>query len=94
MNSGMNSSMGSFMGSGMSASFNVGYGNGNGMNNPPSRPESAFDPVYNQYGASPMQATSYPTPIGTLGGSRLSPVANEFDVASGMGPSPWNSQVS
>ena len=88
----MNSGMGGFMSNGMSASFNAGYGNG--MSNPPSRPDSAFDPLYNQYGGPPMQATNYPTPIGTLGGSRLSPVANEFDVASGMGPSPWNSQVS
>jgi hypothetical protein len=89
---GMNNSMGSFMGNGMAASFNSGYGNS--MSNPPSRPESAFDTVYNQYGGPPMQTANYPAPIGTLGGSRLSPVANEFDVASGMGPSPWNSQVS
>lgn len=88
---GMNNGMGGFMGNGMAASFNAGYGNG--MSNPPSRPDSAFDPAYNQYRGPSMQATKYPTPIGTLGGSRLSPVAKEFDVASGMGPSPWNSQV-
>lgn len=88
---GMNNGMGSFMGNGMAASFNAGYGNS--MSNPPSHPDSAFDPAYNQCGELSMQATNYPTPIGTLNGSRLSPVANEFDVASGMGPSPWNSQV-
>jgi hypothetical protein len=89
---GMNSGMGSFMANNMSTSFNAGYGNG--LSNPPSRPDSAFDPIYSQYGGPPMQAPNYPTPIGTLEGCKLSPVANEFDVASGIGPSPWNSQVS
>lgn len=88
---GLNNGMGSFMGNGMSTAFNVGYNNG--MNNPPSRPDSAFDPAYNQYAVPTMQASNYPVPIGTLGGSRLSPVANDFDGSTGMGPSPWNSQV-
>ena len=89
---GMSNGMGNFVGNSMGTAFNVGYNNG--MSNPPSRPDSAFDPAYNQYGVPPMQASSYPAPIGTIGGSRLSPVANEFDVSTGMGPSPWNSQVS
>lgn len=88
---GLSNGMGSFMGSTMAANFNSGYSNG--MSNPPSRPDSAFEPAYNHYGGPPMQAAIYSAPIGTLGGSRLSPVANEFDAASGMGPSPWNSQV-
>ncbi|KAF2633163.1 ARM repeat-containing protein [Macroventuria anomochaeta] len=88
---GLNNGMGSFMGNGMGTGFNTGYNNS--MNNPPSRPDSAFDPAYNQYGVPPMQAANYPAPIGTIGGSRLSPVANEFDVSTGMGPSPWNSQA-
>jgi hypothetical protein len=79
------------MANSMSASFNAGYNNG--TSNPPSRPDSAFDPAYSQYGVPPMQAANYPALIGTIGGSRLSPDANEFDVSSGMGPSPWNSQV-
>jgi hypothetical protein len=86
-----NNGMGGFGGNGMTASFNIGHNN---MSNPPSRPESAFDPAYNHYAVPPMQSSNYPTPIGTLGGSRLSPVANEFDVSTGMGPSPWNSQAS
>ena len=89
---GLNSGMGNFMGNGMVTGFNAGYSNS--MSNPPSRPESAFDPAYNQYGVPPMQAANYPASIGTIGGSRLSPVANEFDVSTGLGPSPWNSQVS
>ncbi|KAF3041503.1 hypothetical protein E8E12_002904 [Didymella heteroderae] len=89
---GMNNSLSGFVGNGIAAGFNTGYGLG--MSNLPSRPDSAFDPAYNQYGGPHMQATNCPNAIGTLGGSRLSPVANEFDVASGMGPSPWNSQTS
>lgn len=88
---GMNNGMAGFMGHGMGASFNTSFNSG--MSNPPSRPDSAFDPAYSQYGGLPMQTANYPTSIGNLGGSRLSPVANEFDVSSGMGPSPWNSQV-
>lgn len=88
---GLNNGMGSFMANSMSASLNAGYNNS--MSNPPSRPNSAFDPAYNQYGVPPMQAANYPALIGTIGGSRLSPDANEFDVSSGMGPSPWNSRV-
>lgn len=88
----MNNGMGSIMGNGMATNFNSAYGNG--LSIPPSRPDSAFDSAYNHYGGPPMQVANYSAPIGTLGGSRLSPVANEFDAASGMGPSPWNSQVS
>ncbi|KAF9701130.1 hypothetical protein EKO04_000036 [Ascochyta lentis] len=87
---GMNS-MGNFVGNGMSTAFNLGYNNS--LSNPPSRPESAFDPAYNQYGVPPMQASNYPAPIGTNRGSGLSPVASEFDISTGMGPSPWNSQT-
>jgi hypothetical protein len=75
---------------GMSNSF---HGVSNNMSNPPSRPNSAFDPMFNQYGMPPMQASGYPTPVGVIG-SRLSPDANEFNVGNGLGPSPWNSQVS
>jgi hypothetical protein len=76
---------------GMSNSFS---GMGNNMSNPPSRPGSAFDPMFNQYAMPPsMLASGYPAPVGVIG-SRLSPDANEFNVANGMGPSPWNSQVS
>jgi hypothetical protein len=80
----------SFRSSGMSNSFS---GMGNNMSNPPSRPGSAFDPMFNQYATPPMHASSYSAPVGTIG-SRLSPDANEFNVANGLGPSPWNSQVS
>ncbi|KAJ4314578.1 hypothetical protein N0V94_006405 [Neodidymelliopsis sp. IMI 364377] len=89
--SNINNGMSGFGGNGMAASFNIGHSNN--MSNPPSRPESAFDSAYNHYVVPPMQSSNYPTPIGTLGGSRLSPVANEFDVSTGMGPSPWNSQA-
>lgn len=75
---------------GMSNSF---HGVGNNMSNPPSRPNSAFDPMFNQYAMPQMQASGYPAPVGVIG-SRLSPDANEFNVGSGLGPSPWNSQVS
>lgn len=75
---------------GMSNSFS---GMGNNISNPPSRPGSAFDPMYNQYAMPPMQAPGYPAPVGVIG-SRLSPDANEFNVANGLGPSPWNSQAS
>lgn len=85
---GINNGMGNFIGNGLGNAFNA------GMSNPPSRPDSAFDPAYNQYGLPPMQAANYPAPIGTIRGTGLSPVASEFDVSSGMGPSPWNSQVS
>jgi hypothetical protein len=91
----MSNSMGNFMGAGLGAgmgsTLNIGYGN---MSNPPSRPDSAFDPAYNQYGISAMQASNYPAPVGTIRGNGLSPVASEFDLSTGMGPSPWNSQVS
>lgn len=80
------------MGNGMGTGFNTGYNTA--LSNPPSRPESAFDPAYSQYGAPPIQSANYSAPIGSMGGSRLSPVANEFDFSTGMGPSPWNSQVS
>lgn len=75
---------------GMSNSFS---GVSNNMANPPSRPGSAFDPMFGQYSVPPMQATGYPATVGVIG-SRLSPDANEFNATSGLGPSPWNSQVS
>lgn len=65
-----------------------------GASNPPSRPGSAFEPpVYNQYMGAPMYTPYQPTPIGPMG-TRLSPEASEFSINAGMGPSPWNSQVS
>ena len=85
-----NSGMSTGLMNGMSNSFS---GMGNNMSNPPSRPSSAFDPMFNQYAMPPMQASSYPTTVGVIG-SRLSPDANEFNVVNGLGPSPWNSQVS
>ena len=88
---GLNNNVSGFMGNSMGASFNTAYNNS--MSHPPSRPDSAFDPAYSQYGMPPMQSASYSAPIGTNAGTRLSPVANEFDVSTGMGPSPWNSQV-
>jgi hypothetical protein len=75
---------------GMSNSFS---GMSNNMSNPPSRPGSAFDPMFSQYAMPPMHPSACPAPIGTIG-SRLSPNASEFNVANGLGPSPWNSQVS
>lgn len=89
---GLNNGMGGFMGNGMGTGINMGYNSG--MSNPPSRPDSAFDPVYNQYAVPPMQAAHYPAPVGTVRGIGLSPIASEFDASTGMGPSPWNSQVS
>jgi hypothetical protein len=88
----------SFRSSGMSGGSTNGMSNSfsgmsNIMSNPPSRPGSAFDPMLNQYAIPPMHASGYPAPVGTIG-SRLSPGANEFNVANGLGPSPWNSQVS
>jgi hypothetical protein len=88
----------SFRSSGMSGGLMAGMSNsfsgmGNNVSNPPSRPGSAFDPMFNQYAMPPMHASGYPAPVGTIG-SRLSPDANEFNVPNGLGPSPWNSQVS
>jgi hypothetical protein len=80
----------SFRSGGMSNSFG---GLSNNIPNPPSRPGSAFDPMFSQYSMPPMQTSGYPGPVGVIG-SRLSPDANEFNVANGMGPSPWNSHVS
>jgi hypothetical protein len=76
---------------GMSNNFN---GMSNNVSNPPSRPGSAFDPMFSQY-AMPqsMHTSGCPAPVGVIG-SRLSPDANEFNIANGLGPSPWNSQVS
>ena len=94
----------SFGGSGMNAGLG-GYSNGNGLgnttfnasfnglSNPPTRCSSAFDQTYNQYAVPSMHGSAYPAPIGAVGDSRLSADASEFNVASGMGPSPWNSQV-
>jgi hypothetical protein len=76
--------------SGMSNSFS---GTSNNATNPPSRPGSAFDPMLNQYAMPPLHSSGYPAPVGVIG-SRLSPNANEFNVTNGLGPSPWNSQVS
>jgi hypothetical protein len=88
----------SFRSSGMSGGLMAGMSNsfsgmGNNVSNPPSRPGSTFDPMFNQYAMPPMHASGYPAPVGTIG-SRLSPDANEFNVPNGLGPSPWNSQVS
>ncbi len=88
---GLNGGMNSFLNNGLASGFNTGYGNS--MSNPPSRPDSAFESAYNQYGAPPMQSGNYLNLAGNIGGSRLSPVANEFDLSTSMGPSPWNSQV-
>jgi hypothetical protein len=96
--SGLANNFNTGMGNGMPNNMNNGFNNGMGMNmgnglsNPPSRPSSAFDPTYNQYAMPPMYP-GHPAPIGTMP-SRLSPDANEFNVPNGMGPSPWNSQVS
>jgi hypothetical protein len=76
--------------SGMSNSFS---GMSNNISNPPSRPNSAFDPLFNQYTVPSMHASGYSAPVGIIG-SRLSPDANEFNVANGLAPSPWNSQAS
>lgn len=89
---GLNDGIGGFMGQGMGTGFNNGFNTGS--SNPPSRPESAFDHSYGQYGAPSMQSTNHTAPIGNMGGTRLSPIANEFDISTGMGPSPWNTQVS
>ncbi|CAO2648621.1 Nn.00g078880.m01.CDS01 [Neocucurbitaria sp. VM-36] len=88
------SGIGNGLTNGMSNSLTSGMGNGlgNGMNNPPSRPGSAFDPLYSQYAVPSMYSTGQMAPIGTMG-SRLSPDANEFNLANGMNPSPWNSQT-
>jgi hypothetical protein len=91
--SGMTTSFINGMGNSMNNSYNNGMGMGNGLSNPPSRPSSAFEPVYNQYTVPSMYPVGHPAPIGTMA-SRLSPDANEFNVPNGMGPSPWNSQVS
>jgi hypothetical protein len=103
LNNGMPTSMNNGFSNGMPTSMNSGFNNGmgmgmgmnmgNGLSNPPSRPSSAFDPTYNQYAMPPMYPVGHPAPIGTMP-SRLSPDANEFNVPNGMGPSPWNSQVS
>ncbi|PSN67819.1 ARM repeat-containing protein [Corynespora cassiicola Philippines] len=74
--------------------------------NPTTRPASAFDTTgYNQYaaysnsiverGMSPNTPSMYAQsgPIGPMPATRLSPEANEFNVAHAMGPSPWNNQV-
>ena len=86
---GLSNGMNSFTGNGMGAALNATYNSS--ITNPPSRADTAFD--YSQFALSPMQAT-FPAPIGTISGTRLSPVANEFNGSTGMGPSPWNSQVS
>jgi hypothetical protein len=88
----------SFRSSGMSSGLMNGMSNsfsglGSSIPNLPSRPGSAFDPLFSQCTMPPMQASGYHGPVGVMG-SRLSPDANEFNVANGMGPSPWNSQVS
>jgi hypothetical protein len=85
------SGMTSGMMNNMSNSFTSGMPNN--ISNPPTRPGSAFDPVYSQYAIPPVNGSGYPTPIGTMP-TRLSPDACEFNVANGLGPSPWNSQVS
>lgn len=89
---GLSNGMNGFAGNGMGAAFNATYNNS--ITNPPSRADTAFGPSYSQFAMSSAQASTYPTPIGTIGGSRLSPVANEFNGSTGMSPSPWNSQVS
>jgi hypothetical protein len=88
--SGMNAGLGNYIGNGLGSNFSAGF---NGMSNPPTRPGSAFDQAYNQYPTASMNGSGYPAPIGTVCDSRLSADANEFNVAAGMGPSPWNSQV-
>ena len=99
MGNGMPNSMHTGFNNGMNNSFSngmpmgTGMNLGNGLSNPPSRPSSAFDPTYNQYAMPPMYPVGHPAPIGTMP-TRLSPDANEFNVSNGMGPSPWNSQVS
>jgi hypothetical protein len=89
---GLSNGMNGFAGNGMGAAFNATYNNS--ITNPPSRTDTAFDPSYGQFAMSSAQASNYPAPIGTISGTRLSPVANEFNGSTGMGPSPWNSQVS
>lgn len=89
---GLNNSVGKLMASGVGATFNAACSNS--LSNPPSRPDSAFDTAYSQYTMPSMQSSNYSTEFGAIGGSRLSPVANEFDASTGLGPSPWNSQVS
>ncbi|KAF2854975.1 ARM repeat-containing protein [Plenodomus tracheiphilus IPT5] len=84
--SGLNNSLNSSM----SNSFSSGMGSS--MSNPPSRPGSAFDPLYTQYNMPQMYPLGHPAPVGTMS-SGLSADANEFNVASSMGPSPWNSQA-
>ncbi|KAJ4992802.1 hypothetical protein SVAN01_01848 [Stagonosporopsis vannaccii] len=86
-----NNGIGGFIGNGLGTAVNNSYNTG--LSHPPSRPESAFDSTLSQYRAPPMQNASYPTPIGSMGATRLSPVANEFDISHGIGPSPWNSQA-
>lgn len=89
----------SFRSSGMTNNVNGGitsnFGNGlgSGMTQPPSRPGSAFDPLYNPYTMPQMYPIGHPAPASSMT-SGLSPDANEFSLASSMGPSPWNSQVS
>jgi hypothetical protein len=89
----------SFRSSGMSGGLMNGISNSfNGMSNntsdPSSRPGSAFDSMFSQYAIPPsMHNSGYPASVGVIG-SRLSPDANEFNIANGLGPSPWNSQVS
>ena len=89
---GLSNGMNGFAGNGMGAAFNATYNNS--ITNPLSRTDAALDPSYSQFAMSSVQASNYPAPIGTISGTRLSPVANEFNGSSGMGPSPWNSQVS
>ena len=88
--SGMNAAIATGMGNGLGGGLNSGMNSG--MNNPPSRPGSAFDPLYNQYAVPSMYPVGHPGPINAMS-SRLSPDASEFNVAGGLGPSPWNSQV-
>jgi hypothetical protein len=88
--SGMSAGMGSYTNNGLGNTFNAGF---NSLSNPPTRCSSAFDQTYNQYAVPSMHTSAYPAPIGNVGDSRLSADANEFNVATGMGPSPWNSQV-
>ncbi|KAF2129027.1 ARM repeat-containing protein [Dothidotthia symphoricarpi CBS 119687] len=86
---GMNASLGNGLSNSFSNNFNI------GLSNPPSRPGSTFEPLYNQYSMSPMYSgPGNPAPIGTMPpmGSRLSPDASEFNIPTGLGPSPWNSQ--
>lgn len=79
------------MTNGMSNSFS---GMTHAVSNPPSRPGSAFDPLYSQYTMPQMYPVGHSAPVG-VPGSRLSPDACEFSATTnGMGPSPWNTQVS